>query len=233
VAKTTLPFLPWPFEGTKTLVDRGTEACAVEADGTELRAVCLDRTLRARYTLNEQLGGPRVVERERGARWIVVTSTAQAPTGVVLDLAAGRIVARVDVSLSAAVRDPMGELEGLLVTRPSTVLLDASGRVQWTSPEHLDEAVSAVSAGGTVFVVSYSSIAMGARLVAFDRGTGAVRWRGDLQLIPIDHSIYRNHVELAWDDGVLVVRGRESSQEYLEIFAPADGTALFRTVQRR
>jgi hypothetical protein len=87
---------------------------------------------------------------------------------------------------------------------------------------------------GMIFVASHDRMSTGASLLAFDRKTGAVRWRGDLQLArDIDHSIYHNHVELDFDHGVLAIRGHESAQEYFELFAAADGAPLFRVVQRR
>ena len=105
--------------------------------------------------------------------------------------------------------------------------------MQWTSPEPLGEAASALSKDGMIFVATYNRISTGASLIAFDRKTGAVRWRGDLQLLPIRHSKYQNHVDLDFDHGVLAIRGHESGQEYLELFAPADGASLFRVMQKR
>ena len=120
-----------------------------------------------------------------------------------------------------------------LATRPSTQLLDRGGRVQWTSPERLGEAASALRKDGMIFVASYDRLSSGASLLALDRKTGAVRWRGDLQLLPIIHSAYRNHVDLDFDRGVLALRGHESGQVHLELFAPADGASLLHVVQKR
>jgi hypothetical protein len=230
-----LPFVPYAFFiGGPRFVDRGAELCSAHADGDRVEAVCLDTALRARFALREPLGGTGGTLPERGVRWVVAgTTRTKQQRSLVIDLATGAVVSRVDAEVAATVRDGAGELGGLFVTRPSTQLLDRGGQVRWTSPERLEEAASALQKDGTIFVASFDRITNGASLTAFDERTGAVRWRGDLKLLQVTHSIYRNHVDLDFDHGDVVMRGHESAQEYLEIFAPADGAPLFRLVQGR
>jgi putative pyrroloquinoline-quinone binding quinoprotein len=230
----TLPFTPWPlYPGIAPFVDRGTELCAVNVDGRDLDARCMDASRRVRFSAHESLGGGGGMLLERGERWVVTTMTQGPPRSLVFDLGSGTVAARIDATLAATVRDEAGKLDGLLATIPQTQLLDRSGQVQWTSPEPQQARASALVKNGLIFVASYHAISTGATLVAFDRKTGAVRWRGDLQLLPISHSIYSNHVDLDFLDGALAIRGHESGQEYFELFAPDDGTPLFRVVQER
>jgi outer membrane protein assembly factor BamB len=213
-ATVKLPFVPEPlFGGGLALVDRGTELCGAYVDGVQVEALCVDTALRMRFALREPLGGPGGRLEERGARWVVA---ATAKRSLVLDLAGGAVVARVDVEVAA-----------------TTQLLDRGGHVRWTSPEPLAEAASALRKDGAIFVASCQPMSTGASLVAFDASTGAVRWRAELRLLPISHSIYQNRVELDFDHGAVAMRGHESGQEYLELFAPADGAALLRVVQPR
>ncbi|APR79606.1 Hypothetical protein A7982_04953 [Minicystis rosea] len=228
-----LPFVPTPFELGSSFVERGAELCAAEGNGVDVHALCIDAALGVRFSLHENLGGSSYV-RERGARWAVAATTQGNPQSLVIDLDAGKVAARVGAEVAATVRNEADDLDGLLVTRPSTQLLDRSGHVQWNSPEPLGEAARALSKDGMIFVASHDRMAAGASLIAFDAKTGAVRWRGDLKLAQdIVHSIYRNRVELDFDHGVLAIRGYESSQEYFELIAPADGAPLFRVVQKR
>jgi len=208
-------------------------ACAASI-GRELQVHCVDRSAKTLYTNTYPLAKPTdpsstwFARRQLDARWMVASTWfgRSVRRGVVVRIADGVEVARIEAEIIAAI-DEDGALDGLLVTRPTTQLLEPSGKLRWSSAEKLNDAASAVAFGDTLVVSSYHPIASGADLWGFERSTGKTRWKGDVSLLPIAHSKYSNHVELSRAFDHVVMRGTESAQRYLEIFDPKDGTRRF------
>lgn len=88
-------------------------------------------------------------------------------------------------------------------------------------------AAALVSAGRTLFVAHYSAISSGGVVRAFDIIDGTPRWERAIEgLGPIQHSEYRNEIQLVVRDGALHVFGKESAGAYIERFALGDGAQL-------
>jgi len=152
---------------------------------------------------------------------------------VVVSLDDGHVVTRFAGFASCLVRDPDGKLVGLLRAAPKAAYLDLAGAERWQTSEVHDDSAAALVVDGTLVVASFGRITTGAELVGLDVTTGALRWRGDVQLLPIAHSVYSNEVDLRLVNHAIVMRGREAMLDYLEIFAPTDGKRLYATVRAR
>jgi hypothetical protein len=69
-----------------------------------------------------------------------------------------------------------------------------------------------------LYFADFDPIQSGCAVVAYDLGTGKESWRTELQGIGlVDHSKYRNSVNLELADGAVCVRGYESFGNYVEI----------------
>jgi hypothetical protein len=155
------------------------------------------------------------------------------PESVVASLEDGREVAHLSERVQCMVRAADGRLDGLFRTAPTAAYLGLDGHERWKTTAIGEDSCSAVTTGDLVVVAAYSGISTGASLFGLDRATGLERWHGDVELLPIDHSKYKNEVTLRMVGGALVMRGIESSQDYLEIFDPVTGKRLFSTVRGR
>lgn len=79
----------------------------------------------------------------------------------------------------------------------------------------------------TVFLACHSAIASGVWIFALDAGTGGLRWKAHpLGAGPILHSKYHNAVGLRWLSDHLVVFGKESAGNYIEVLDPTTGRTL-------
>jgi hypothetical protein len=66
-------------------------------------------------------------------------------------------------------------------------------------------------------VADFHPISTGCELVAYDLKSGKQLWKCELRGIgPTSHSKYRNQVNLASEDGMVVVYGNESNGRYIE-----------------
>ena len=81
--------------------------------------------------------------------------------------------------------------------------------------------------GSRLFVAQHSHIASGARVYALDAQTGAMQWQADVYgLGPVDHSKYRNRVQLDADEHALLVYGDEAQGRYVEALSLETGKML-------
>jgi hypothetical protein len=164
--------------------------------------------------------------RQLDARFFVASTwlTSAVRRGIVVRVADGVELARLEEQLTSAVARDDGALEGMIVTAPETRFVEPTGAVRWTSTVKLSDATSALLVDRTLVVASFHPIATGATLHAFDLATGATLWTGAVDLLPIAHSIYSNDVRLTLRGGHVAMRGIEAGQDYLELFDPRDGT---------
>lgn len=234
VGSSTMPFIVYgPREG---FVANAKGACATST-GKELELFCVDATAKTVLSRSYPLAKPTdtpgtwFTRRQLDSQFAVASTWFGKGTrrGVVVRVTDGVELARLEEELVAAIGSDL-IAERLLVTQPSTKLLDPSGKVRWTSTEKLNDAAAALQVGRAIVVSSYHPIATGADLWAFDKTTGSTLWKGDVSLLPIAHSKYSNHVELSLAFDHLMLRGTEAGQVYLELFDPKDGTRKFETV---
>jgi hypothetical protein len=227
--KSTFPFMPYGFRDG--LVANASGACGVAGVGPDVEAACVDTLGAMRWHKTFAIRKPTdppftsFLVRELDTRWLVVSTwwSKAMNRGIIVRLDDGLEVARAEEEIAAAVTGPDGALEAMLVVEPGVKLLDAKGAVRWASTEKLEEGASAVLSGATLIVASFHPIATGAELRGFDAHDGKLRWKGDVELLPIAHSKYSNHVTLEIAFGRVVMHGHEAAQRYLEIFDPADG----------
>ena len=230
-APKTTTKLPFPPVGFQPLVANERGACIASAASSDVTLACYDGAatlLRSTtYTLSKPTDPKPTwfLTRQLDARFFVVATrlSSGVQRGVVVRVADGVEVARIEQQVVAAVARPDGALEAVLVTHPETRLLEASGATRWTSKVHLDDSASALLLDHTLVVASFEPIAAGSTLHALDLATGATLWTGDVALLPIAHSIYSNDVTLTLRGGRVAMRGREAGQDYLELFEPRDG----------
>lgn len=102
----------------------------------------------------------------------------------------------------------------------------AGKRTEWRT--QLDEpfrgAAATLVRDQLLYVAHYSPIATGVKIYALAMEGGKLQWkRTPRGLGPIEHSGYRNKVELSHIEGHLVVRGEESSGRYVEVLDPRTG----------
>ncbi len=88
------------------------------------------------------------------------------------------------------------------------------------------DTVALLEHAGALWVVRYSPIASGATLLVLDASTGrSRRERALLAIGPVDHSKYRNELQLRVEHGHVIVTGRESEGRYVEALDPADASS--------
>jgi hypothetical protein len=228
VATTKVPFPPLRYEPFAPN-ERG--ACIASAASHDVDLACFDPSATLLFHKTYVLSKPTdpsftsFTVRQIDANFLVASTWfgTAVRRGVAVRLSDGVALVRVEEELTFAVARDDGALEGVIVTEPATRFLDASGALRWTNKTKLSDATSALLLDRTLVVASFHPIAAGATLQAFDVGSGAVRWTGDVDLLPIAHSIYSNHVDLTLRGGRIAMRGREAAQDYLEIFEPSDG----------
>lgn len=80
---------------------------------------------------------------------------------------------------------------------------------------------------GRLFVAHHSAISSGAKVLAYNLRTGALLWEKQLQANgPVDHSKYRNEVQLAPREHHILAYGRESGGSYIEILDARTGALV-------
>lgn len=162
-------------------------------------------------------------------------ATGSSAESVVLSLDDGHVVARVPAYASCLVRDDRGRLGGLVrLDRRGAAFVGLDGRERWTTSAIAPGgAARAVLAGGLLVVATYDPVATGVALEAFDARSGAPRWKADVELLMISHFVYETEIDLSLARGAVLLRGRETMQDYLELFDPGTGRRLFATVRAR
>ena len=239
VGSDVLPFMPYGSREGMVANLRG--ACGASPSSVDVRLVCVDRSAKILYEKTYSLKKPgdpssmSFITRQLDADWLV-TSTwfSKTPTrGIVVRLSDGAEVLRVEEEVLAAVSRPDGALEGFFVGKPGPTFLEPTGAVRWTTTEKFEDGASAALAGDVLAIASFHPIATGASLRGFDRATGALRWTGAVELLSIGHSKYFNHVDVSFAHGMVVMRGDEAAQHYLELFDPKDGARTFSELRGR
>jgi outer membrane protein assembly factor BamB len=225
--------LPLGFTVARVLSD---VVCGASFDQTAASVACFDATPRVSWSTRIAIADGEV--RMADDHDLLITTrmwgSRAPPESVVVALDGGKEIARASTFASCLVRGPNGRLEGLFRATKPVALLDLNGHERWTTTALAGEgSASTVLTDDALFVASYDHITTGAELVALDRATGATRWRGSIELLPISHSHYSNEVSLRLFSGAIVMRGLEEMQDYLELFDPGDGTRLYSTVRRR
>jgi outer membrane protein assembly factor BamB len=237
-----LPFVVYgPWSG-QTLAETDGGVCAAATNVTGLEIHCLDDSGSPVWSRTYPLAkatdpsGTRFSVRDIGPRWVVATTflgwSTPVRRGIVVRLSDGVELARVEEEIASAVAKEDGTLEGLLVTygAPGTKgvrFLEPSGKLRWSVPDVLESSASALLVNDMIVAATFHPIATGADLRAYDRTTGKPRWIADVKLEPIAHSKYHNDVKLSISHGLVVMRGDESGQSYLELFSPSDGARKF------
>ena len=85
---------------------------------------------------------------------------------------------------------------------------------------------------GDILVYStHSPIATGVQITAYDLSIGKLEWQTHLKGVgPVFHSKYRNQINLAVNDGVVTVYGKESSGQYIEKLNLTSGELISNTL---
>ena len=112
-----------------------------------------------------------------------------------------------------SVTNPKSERRNML-----NVKISSGGETlcQWES--HGEGAFVFAKSDSMVVYSQYSPIASGCRLVAFSLSDKKQMWQTDLKGIgPVEHSKYRNRINLILKDDRLIVYGNESSGKYIEV----------------
>jgi outer membrane protein assembly factor BamB len=218
--------------------------CAVGTPVGDMEIACLDdrgRVLwRKAYGLRRagDTGSPGFSLRSVGPRYAIFGTLffgAEVRRAVVVRLADGAEIARVEEEVAAVVERDDGSLEGLLVPQPEVKLLEPSGKPRWSAGALApnDHGAAAVASGTRVYAALYPPISSGSELYAFDRATGKVLWRGDVERPSVGHSEYENEVSLSLFEDRLVLRAEESAVTGLQVFSLPDGKRLFSDMRFR
>ncbi|HEY2370501.1 MAG TPA: hypothetical protein VGH87_29090 [Polyangiaceae bacterium] len=165
------------------------------------------------------------------ARDMLVTASGES---IALSLTDGREDASVRGAMTSIVRAESGRLAGFMREPPNTAFVDLDGHVRWpTDAFPYANTASVTTYADLVIVAAYSTFTAGASLEAFDHSTGELRWVASVQTLPIAHSAYSTDVELRVELGALVLRGRESMEDYLELFDPLTGKRVLSVLAYR
>ena len=77
-------------------------------------------------------------------------------------------------------------------------------------------------------MASFSDIATGCDLYAFELGSGDLAWKRNLVGVgPVAHSKYYNRVQLRLVDGRVVAFGNEAFGKYVEAYDPLTGDRIY------
>lgn len=151
-----------------------------------------------------------------------------------LSLTDGHVDASVAGAMASIVRAESGRVVGFVRSPPSTAFVDLDGRERWSTDAFpYANAASALAVGDLVVIAANHTFTAGASLAAFELSSGAMRWTGQVQTLAIAHNAYSSDVELRLDQGILVLRGTESMQDYLELFYSASGRRVLSAVAYR
>jgi hypothetical protein len=100
---------------------------------------------------------------------------------------------------------------------PINIRRKSDGKIVYSPKRGHDEVVFA-RRSNVLYVAEHGPISSGCSVVAVDLDSGAILWNTHLEGIgPIDHSKYRNRVNIELDGQGVVVFGNESSGCYVEV----------------
>jgi hypothetical protein len=225
---------------------------AAVAAGPRLELSCFDAHGAARHSrtfhLRRDRGGElprggnffaRFDFRDVGPRYLVCSTFAfredDPRRAIVVKLADGAEIARVEEEVAAVVERDDGSVDGLLVVQPEVMLLEPDGKVRWKAGPlgHIDASAAVTTYKSSIYVAIYSQIATGSFLYGFDRATGKVVWTGEFDQLQVVHSIYQNETFLRRVDDRLVLRVDESAVSGVQIFSLPDGRRIFSNMHFR
>jgi len=191
-------------------------------------ALCFDASPQILWTRSFP---QRISVRMADARDMLVQTANESIALALLD---GHMDAFVAGTMSTFVRAESGRLIGFVRQPPMTAFVDLDGRERWSTDAFpYANVATAIVTRDLVVIAAWNAFSAGASLEAFDHATGEARWVASVQTLPIAHSAYSNDVELRLEAGAIVMRGRESMQDYLEVFDPGSGARLLSTVRYR
>lgn len=191
-------------------------------------ALCFDASPQILWT--RTLPTPIAI-RTTDAHDMLVTAAGES---IALSLVDGHEDASVRGAMTSIVRTDSGRIAGFVREPPNTAFVDLDGHVRWpTDAFPYANMASVTTYGDLVIIAAYNTFTAGASLEAFDHATGDPRWVASVQTLPIAHSAYSNDVELRVEMGALVLRGRESMEDYLELFDPLTGKRLLSALAYR
>ena len=80
-------------------------------------------------------------------------------------------------------------------------------------------------------VATYTNIATGSQLAAYNLGDGKLRWKADVAQLNVGHSQYYNGVTLSRYRNKVMMEGSEAGGSYLQIFDLDSGERLFSSIE--
>jgi hypothetical protein len=248
----TIPSPQWGEQVKLLASPEGGFCMAAVASGPRLELSCFDVHGAARYSRTRHLrrdrggvlprGGDVPVRfdfRDLGPRYLVCSTYAfredDPRRAIVVKLADGAEIARVEEEVAAVVERDDGSVDSLLVVQPGVMLLEPDGKVRWKAGPltQLKNSVAVARYKSSIYVAMYSRIGTGSTLFGFDRTTGKVVWKGDFDQLTVAHSIYMNDTFLSRIDDRLVLRVEESAISGVQVFSLPDGRRIFSNMQFR
>jgi outer membrane protein assembly factor BamB len=146
--------------------------------------------------------------------------------GAVVDRSTGKVVWR-GGEAPAMVEDSAGALEAVIVLEDDgkkLALYGGDGKLRGRVPGvPYGDAAEALLDGDQIVVTVYQAISCSTALLALDRSTGAVRWRGDVDQISVGHSKYAHRARISLHGRDVVLRDVQSGGCSLQVFDRATG----------
>ena len=112
------------------------------------------------------------------------------------------------------------------------VSISAGGKTRFEWETH-DEGTFAFS-GDLLIYSNHHRNATGCEIRAVDLAEGTTLWSTQLKGVgPVEHSKYRNRINLSLSDGKITIYGNESSGQYIEILDLKSGETISNTLGRK
>ena len=208
----------------------GSVVCGAAPNDESTMIMCFDGA--PKLVHREEVRVPQGTLHQADEHFLVVSSWRRGTGCEVLSSGSGASLAWTSASCVGGVQTD-GALDGLLALKPELRLVDPKGSNRWEGASVHHDAARIVQVGPLLVIAAYSPIATGTQLFAVDVKTGKPVWRAEVDSLPIGHSKYANRVQLQVSDDGLLLIGRESSQEFAQLFDPATGKRLASVVRAR
>ena len=201
----------------------GSLVCGAAPNDKGTTIMCFDGA--PKLVHSKDVSVPQGTLRQADAHLLVVSSWNRGKGCEVLSTASGASLGRTETGCAAGLENA-GEFEGLLALEPKLRLLDPKGSLRWEGVSVRHDAARVARVGHLLIIAGYSPIATGTELFAVDAKTGKPAWTAGVESLPISHSKYANRVQLEVTDKGILLIGRESSQEFAQLFDPSTGKRL-------
>jgi hypothetical protein len=147
--------------------------------------------------------------------------------GVVVERPSGKVVWRGGEAL-AMTELPDGTLDGVLVLAPDERTIawsGADGKERWHAKNepYSGDGAEVLVDGDRLIVLLYQQISCGTSLLAFDRATGAIVWKADVDQIMVGHSKYLHSASIALRGRNVVLTDLQSGGCSLQLFDRVTG----------